>query len=47
MNVPTKPSPKKMYQEPKFVLYGSLTDLTSAASTGSMGDASKGGGNKT
>ena len=47
MNVQTKPSPKKMYQEPKFVLYGSLTDLTSSASLGPMGDVSKGGGNKT
>jgi len=47
MNVSTKPSPRKIYQEPKFVAYGSLTDLTSAASTGSMGDASKGQGNKT
>jgi hypothetical protein len=46
MNLPTTPSPKKVYREPKLVAYGSLTDLTSALGSGSMTDAQKGGGLK-
>jgi hypothetical protein len=46
MSVPARPI-KKGYREPKLVVYGSLTELTAARSTGAMTDASKGGGNKT
>jgi len=47
MKPPAGVTDKKAYAPPQFSKYGTLTEMTQAAGSGSMGDASKGKGNKT
>ena len=42
MKPPAETTPKKNYTPPQFSKYGTLTEMTSAAGTGTHGDPSKG-----